>query len=172
MLLWKIRRVSALTTIRDFNINYVINDNNFPNNQKWYDCIKFYGLEQVVHKPTRVTDVSSTIIDHIYTTNVEHIIEVNVPICGLSDHYPVCVTRKLNPKLLKKEHLNIEYRSFKNFDQNLFTIDLANSPFHEVESFSDVDEAIAHWYKLFMNILDKHAPKKIRRVKHSQQPEW
>ena len=93
----------------DFNINY----KDVVINQKWVDCVEFYGLDQLVNTPTRVTDKSETTIDHVYTTAVENIIEVNVPKYSISDHYPVCVTRKLNPQVLKYEHLNIEYRSLK-----------------------------------------------------------
>ena len=120
----------------------------------------------------RVTDKSETTIDHVYTTDAENIIEVNVPKYSISDHYPVCVTRKLNPKVLKYEHLNIEYRSFKNFNETEFIVDLARTPFYLVENLDDVDEATDLWYQLFLDNLDKHAPKKLRRVKTLQQPEW
>ncbi|VDI48434.1 Hypothetical predicted protein [Mytilus galloprovincialis] len=82
----------------DFNINFSHINHTVVGNQKWKDCINLYGLQQIVHKPTRVTDKCATTIDHIYTTDVDHIIEVKVPSYAVSDHYPVCVTRKLNPK--------------------------------------------------------------------------
>ncbi|VDI37991.1 Hypothetical predicted protein [Mytilus galloprovincialis] len=85
----------------DFNINFSHINHTVVGNQKWKDCINLYGLQQIVHKPTRVTDKCATTIDHIYTTDVDHIIEVKVPSYAVSDHYPVCVTRKLNPKIIK-----------------------------------------------------------------------
>ncbi|VDI02188.1 Hypothetical predicted protein [Mytilus galloprovincialis] len=149
----------------DFNINFSHINHTVVGNQKWKDCINLYGLQQIVHKPTRVTDKCATTIDHIYTTDVDHIIEVKVPSYAVSDHYPVCVTRKLNPKISKMEHLSIEYRSFKQFDKNKFIENLTNTPFYLIESIGDVDEAANYWYNLFLSTLDKHAPKKIKRVK-------
>ena len=152
----------------DFNINY----NEKVVNQKWVECINVYGLEQLIDKPTRVTNKTETIIDHIYTSHVENIIEISVPYYSVSDHYPVCVTRKLNKKCLKNEHITIDYRSFKNFDENKFIIELANTNFQQIESLDNIDEATELWYKLFLEILDKYAPKKIKRVKTLQQPDW
>ena len=77
----------------DFNIDYTVHTKSFSN-RKWNDLQALYGLKQLVEEPTRVTSKSSTVIDHIYTNNREKISEVYVPKLGISDHYPICFTRK------------------------------------------------------------------------------
>ena len=39
-----------------------------------------YGLTQLITEPTRVTQNTSSIIDHIYTTHTDHVSDIVVPI--------------------------------------------------------------------------------------------
>ena len=55
--------------------------------------IQSHSMTQLNNKPTRVTENSAKIIDHIYVTNPENITETEVPYISISDHYPVCLTR-------------------------------------------------------------------------------
>ena len=52
-----------------------------------------YGLNQFVSEPTRVRSESRSLIDHIYSNSPENVKSVHVPKIGLSDHFPVFVTR-------------------------------------------------------------------------------
>ena len=81
----------------DFNI-----DLRSCTNNKWFNLIQLFDLSQTVQEPARVTETSSTLIDHVYSSNPENIIECFVPFYSLSDHYPVCFTRKINGKISKK----------------------------------------------------------------------
>lgn len=51
----------------------------------------------MITSPTRVTNRSSSIIEHVYTPYKEHIVEYFVPENALSDHFLACY------KLLSKE---------------------------------------------------------------------
>jgi hypothetical protein len=78
------------------NINYSY-PNNF-NNSKWAHIVQDFGLEQLIQSPTRVTKDTSTMIDHLYVSSLNHIYDVSVSNLSLSDHYPLsftinCVTR-------------------------------------------------------------------------------
>ena len=105
----------------DFNIDYVS-----CTNRKWLNLIQLCDLSQLVLEPTRVTQSTATIIDHVYTTNAENITECFISHFSFSDHFPVCFTRKVNCKIPKSSHITTSYRCFKNFDDSLFLNDLAN----------------------------------------------
>ena len=45
-------------------------------------------------------------------------------------------------------------------------------PFENVCNFSDPDVALSHWTDLFLDIINKHAPLKKKRVKHQTLPTW
>ena len=47
---------------------------------------------QVIDESTRVTEKSSTLIDHVYVTAPDFVKEVVVPKLGTSDLFPVCIT--------------------------------------------------------------------------------
>ena len=57
----------------DLNFNLLLNP---P--KRWLDFIEMYNLTQVISQPTRITENSSTLIDHIYTNRPDNISEVNV----------------------------------------------------------------------------------------------
>ncbi|KAK3098946.1 hypothetical protein FSP39_024557 [Pinctada imbricata] len=90
----------------------------------------------------------------------------------MSDHYPVCFTRRL-PKLeKKKKHLEITYRDFKNFDENKFLQDLYNAPFIKIDEQENVNDALELFYGLYLDILNKHAKILTKRVKTQTKPKW
>ena len=94
----------------------------------WSDALEVFNFTQVVASPTRVTEISSTLVDHVYTNRPEYITEVNVPTIAMSGHFPVCVTRSTKNNLLNKNtHITIEYRDYKHFDDTGYLSELANA---------------------------------------------
>ena len=70
--------------IGDFNIDIAPQ---VSLNTKWMNLIQLFYLTQLVSLPTRVTQSSSTIIDHVYTSNPENITETFVSHYAISDHF-------------------------------------------------------------------------------------
>ena len=67
--------------------------------------IQLFDLSQLVSEPTRITETSATIIDHVYTNRPENVTESFISHFCISDHFPVCFTRKVNCKITKNEHV-------------------------------------------------------------------
>ena len=151
----------------DINIDFQVSSNN-----KWLHLIQLLDLTQMVTDYTRITSTTATIIDHIYSSNPENIVECFVPSYAISDHFPVCITRKINHRIAKTEHMTTSYRCFKRFNETLFLSDLGS----DLESFtlsnSNVDDDLTSWFSIIQKQLDKHAPIKTRRVKSQRLPEW
>ena len=140
---------------------------------QWLDYINSLGLTQHIKEPTRVVpNASATLLDHIYSNFSENVQYFDVPKIGLSDHYPVFFTRKVNCHTHKASHHTIKYRSFKNFDISKFNEDLRSVPWDVIKVFDTVDDALDTWYSLFSDVIDKHVPLKQHRVKKIKQPEW
>ena len=76
------------------NINYCANSMIY--NNKWSDTVTEYGLIQLIKYPTRVTKSSSSIIDHIYASDVISLSEVFVTDLSIRDHCPICATIPLH----------------------------------------------------------------------------
>ena len=51
----------------DINIDLKAHTNN-----KWLNLINLFDLTQLVTEPTRVTETTDTLIDHVYTTHPEN----------------------------------------------------------------------------------------------------
>ena len=131
-----------------------------------------YGYKQLIKSYTRVTKMSESIIDHIYTNRPEAVVEIKVPHYSVSDHYPVCITRYTGNKTCNNDHKAINYRSFKNFNEDHFKQDLAHSNVHLIENINNPNNALSLFYEIVNNILEKHAPIKEKRVKRNVQPGW
>lgn len=155
-----------MTVLGDFNVDILIDS---YESRLWLGTMEDYNLSQVITEPTRITQDSSTLVDHVFTSEPSKIRSTSVKKIGLSDHYPTCVVIK-NSFGIKHSHTKIKYRCYKHFDETSFIKDLNDGPWHITSTFDDVDECLDTWYKLFTSIIDQHLPWKERRVKLKQQP--
>ena len=158
---------SEVIILGDFNINLL------EKHENWNNLFKSCNLQQLVNTPTRVTLQTQTLIDHIYVSNPQNIIEHSVPVFGLSDHFPVCLTwSKRGIKIPKCVHKKVSVRSYKNFDTEKFLADLSLADFSAVYQQTNPDTALAVWYDNFKDIVDKHLPSRTIRVRHENKPPW
>ena len=73
-------------------------------------------------------------------------------------------------KPIKSVHRVTEYRSYKEFDENMFLDDLFNVPWHVVKNSDDVNDALHVWQNMFCEVVNKHIPKKVKRVRGTSSP--
>ena len=62
-----------------------------------------FGLKQIIEEPTRVTLVTSTLIGHISTSNINNISESGAIKTTFSDHFLVYCKRKFRGGI-KRQH--------------------------------------------------------------------
>lgn len=79
----------------DFNVDLIKHDSN-SSYQNLIDIMSNYGFIQLVSRPTRVTDHSASLIDHLYTNNQEDTISCNVLTTAVSDHLAIVTTINLD----------------------------------------------------------------------------
>ena len=111
-------------------------------------------------------------IDHVYTNKPENICEINVPYLALSDHYPVCITRRLPKVEHKRNHIEIKYRDFKNFTDDEFLSDLLYVDFDALNDINDPTEVLLKFYDQLFDVVNEHAQCKTKRVKSQLKPSW
>ena len=96
-----------------------------------------YSLVQHVDSPSRVTDHSSTLIDHIITschTSVQEVVQT----CGLSDHYVQIAT--LQYPTVKTVPRAYFIRSFRLCDWNQLCNVLSSAPWNVMSIFDDIND--------------------------------
>ncbi|WAR09122.1 hypothetical protein MAR_019080, partial [Mya arenaria] len=119
---------------------------------EWSSYILSLGLKQLIKQPTRECSTSKTLIDHIYTNCDQNICNVSVPKIGISDHYPILCTRKLNYKEKINSHNFIKYRSFRSFSEESFLSDLIRIPW-DVSKATGLDQIGPTLLKLSADVI-------------------
>ena len=146
--------------------NKLANLLNVGTKREWDNFTTSLGLTQLANEPTRVTNTSQTLIDHIYTNTEENIQRVHVERLCLSDHYGVFCNRKSQTNISKNIYQIITYRPFRNFEENKFLNDLIFVPWEIIEQFDKLDDIVSSWNALLLEVLDMHAP--IRHHKNKK----
>ena len=128
--------------------------------------MELYQFTQIINDPTRITESTRSLLDVCITSSPEKIISSGVIHLGISDHMSlIYAIRKLNyvPKIGARNL--IEYRNFKYFNAESFLNDLCILPWIEIDKKENVDKMWECWKSLFVQVLDKHAPLKTKRVR-------
>ena len=71
--------------VGDFNIDLIHHDSDIQCQNLINNASKL-GFVQIVSRPTRITDHSATLIDHVYTNNLENTLSCNILTVDISDH--------------------------------------------------------------------------------------
>ena len=116
---------------RDFyllgDLNCNMHDGSNHNSSTLTIILDIYGLSQLISEPTRITPISSTLIDLCVTSSPEKISKAGVVHLSISDHSLVFMTLKISYERTGS-HRTIETRAFKNFNHHHFLDDVAQQP--------------------------------------------
>ena len=79
----------------DFNIDLIKHDKDI-HGQDLIDSTSNHGYIQIISRPTRITDHSATLIDHIYSNKINNVVSSSVVTLDLSDHLATLATISLD----------------------------------------------------------------------------
>ena len=127
-----------------------------------------YGMKQMICDPTRVTQTSDTMIDLLFCSNSDEIIQSGCLELGMSDHEMIYGI--LNGDKVAQKWCLREIRSFGNCDVDKLVSDLKVAPWSVMETLDDIDDLWEFWKKLFTKVLDSHVPLKRFRVRKKMLP--
>ena len=128
------------------------------------------NLKQLIEQPTRITATTESLLDIIFVSvasSVRRSGVINVPI---SDHLPVYVELEVKPPKPSPQYISV--RSYRNYDPELFTVDLAlhSDPLLSVFDGSDVNIKLNTFNNVFRQVLDVHAPVKTIKIRNRPCP--
>ena len=152
----------------DFNCNFMPDRDNC-NAQKIAFYTNMYGLHQLIDEATRVTDTTCTTIDLIFVSDKELYKETGIFRTSISDHYLIYTIRDFKANVTKTTSC-AEYRSFKHFNEDKFLDELRKVPWHICRDIENIDLTWNTWLNLFMNVVDKHIPKRKKRIRKKACP--
>ena len=162
----------------DININ-ISSATRTPSSKHYIQTIISCGALPIISKPTRVTDSTATIIDHIITNDNKNDISPAIfDTSEISDHYPILCEISLLTDFKPKVTTSY-YRDKTNFDSESFNIDLNQilySYFSNLTSLTDnnFNNVFNKFISLISQSIDKHAPLKkfSRRQQKLQKKPW
>ena len=137
---------------------------------KYFDFCKMFDLKQLIESPTRITCSSSSIIDHILASFLDRVTQQGILNVRLSDHQIIFWTRKIT-RIKRGGHKQITFRSFKNYTIDGYEKALVEINFPEYKKFDNVNDAYSNFIQKLMEVTDKVAPVKSKRIKRNSQ-EW
>ena len=119
--------------------------------------------------PTRVTDHSATVVDNIFTNNLDKsLIRGNI-ISDFSDHYSQFIS--IQNQTFDLKSIIIYKRDYSNFSEKSFRDDVSIQNF--CNDLGDVNEQFQDFYFKLGGGVDRHAPLKkltLKEIKLNQKP--
>ena len=152
----------------DLNCNMLPSSLNNANTQALLNITDIYNLKQLVNEPTRVTPVSSTLIDVSFTSHPDNVSCSGVSHVGIGHHSLIYVFRKIALPSTVKGSSAVSYRRFKNFDRNRFRSDILAQPWTDLMGIDNPSEMWLRGKSLFLDVCDVHAPLHTKYVRASK----
>ena len=120
----------------DLNYDMLNSDKCKPIN----NLISSFNLTNLIQKPTCFTkNGTPSLIDIILTNSCNLLCNTKIVNCSISDcHCMILTTLKEQVHLIERKKVN--FRSYKNFNEDIFEKDLSCVPFHVAHIFDDIDD--------------------------------
>ena len=166
--------------VGDFNQDLIRHDSD-DDCQNLIDNAHSNGFVQIVSRPTRITEHSATLIDHVYTNSIDSTLSCNILTLDLSDHLATHTRITLGSSTAQSRTITAQLKNDKN---NLRVFNEANdSKFRQLINDETWEEALSEnldadsAYNKFNDIYTKHynsayplRTERIRRKNERQDP--
>ena len=137
----------------DFNLDLlkIESDHNIPH---LFDLLSSYGFLPHILQPTRVTENTATVIDNVFSNNIQDNIESGNILLTLSEHFSQFLSVKREKVDLKK--VNIYQRNYSNFSSESFRDDVSIQNW--IYTHNNVHDSFKDFYtKLEGSVVNRHA---------------
>lgn len=145
----------------DFNVNLLKHDTHTPTSD-YINCVFSHYFYPTINKPTRISDISATLIDNILTNSTQAKYIPSIVYADISDHLPILIQTDL---ALKKQTLPkfVYRRSFTERAKATFTQMLQSINWSDLSTDNmDPNVAFKVFSKTFLDVYEACFP--IRKV--------
>ena len=122
---------------------------------EYYTVMNAFGYELVINRPTRVSNNSCTLIDHIWTKNSSGNSNLKSFVVQMvvSDHFP-CYFQIPDGQPSLTSKIKIVYREFNNFRDEMFSSKLLNEDWGNIFGISDCQELYSEFQNRFISLYN------------------
>ena len=135
-----------------------------PLSKRYENILNLNGMRQLIHRPTRTTHTTSSLIDHVISSKEENISQSGVIDLGISDHSLTYCTRRLIRPVFG-QHRTITIRRMKKYNVDDFNLNLSQADWSKITECKEVNSAWTNFKKTFLSIVNVSAPLKHVRIK-------
>ena len=155
----------------DFNLD-LLKYNVHEKTTDFVDNIISHGFLPTIHKPTRVTTESATIIDHIYVNYATHKSKSGIIITDVSDHFGIFYLEEKSSKHISNEMIEKRIYSERNIIK--FRDHLRENNFRNVLETECAENSYNNFIDTFKSTFDKAFPvtKCKPNKKHIKKVPW
>lgn len=153
----------------DFNIN-LLNSEKHPETDDFLSTMYSMSLYPSITKPSRITSSSATLIDNIFTNDIQNESINGLFICDVTDHLPVFTIKEW--KCWKKPNLQITSQKHLLNEQTIGALfnALSEQDWGTVYNEENVDNAYNNFIQTFIKLYNKYCPlincKNRKRYEH------
>lgn len=169
-ILLTLKQESKLTyLIGDFNIDLAKYDSN-ESITDFFNLMYSHSYKSLINKPTRVHGHSSSIIDNIFTNDLESTHSSGILLADISDHYPIFTLR--NRSIDSKKKSKIKYRQLSENNQVKFLDCLEREQWQTVFAHNDAQKAYTSFSGLLCNHYNECFPVIERKLTKRDSNKW
>ena len=121
------------------------------------------GFKQLIKKPTRITENTSTIIDVLLTNSPENVVRTDVITTNFSDHEMIGAIRKKCQH--KYQPKTIHSRNFRNYNKENVKIEIGNINFDPLFAYANPTDVGNFLKELLVNVANTHVPFTMKTIK-------
>ncbi len=144
------------TLLGDYNID-LLKYNLHDDTNNFVDNVFAQGFVPMIHRPTRVTHSTATLIDHIYTNNITPNCTSGIILSDITDHFATFYA--INTKLPNQKMEHIERRIFSEANVNHFRDDLNQTDFTPILQETNCERAYSDFISIYTHYLNINFPK-------------
>ena len=161
-------RSKQILFVSDSNVD-LLKYGRCENATKLVDTFSEFGFAPLISRPTRITNHSASLIDHIFSNNCHTITQSGIITENLSDHLAVYVNLLLDPNKVNhkiSEDTNSHEQYLIN-DEKLvdFKKEIANTDWTFLDQVYSADEKFEKFEHEYTKIYQKNFPPKTKRSK-------
>ena len=120
----------------------------------------------IINKPTRITDTSATVLDHIWTNAYTDHIKSGIILQSVSDHLPVFMRADKS----KSTSSNILTRIFNDANMRKFNLDLQNIDVNSILNETKTNQSYMLLADRYHQVFDKSFP--LIQINNNSKSSW
>ena len=154
--------------VGDFNIDLMkCNSMNAP--QEFIELLMAASFSPSISKPTRVTELSATLIDNIFSNSTPPPETAGIVLSDISDHYPIYTLSPINNKSnSSKKYITKRIITEENLSNFQNSLDIAD--WSTVYQTQDVNVSFDNFMRIIKSNLNTHIPMKKIKLNNKRKP--